>query len=116
MSSQPSYTKRQTLDAKWVEEERTGLVTDPQQVVGKQVRRMLSSGRPIQSQSIIEPLVIDRGDRVDIFFNDGLLALTSPGRALSDAHMGQEVRIVNLVSNKTVTAVATGNGTVEVLR
>ena len=92
------------------------VVTDPQQVVGKQVRRMLSSGRPIQSQSIIEPLVIDRGDRVDIFFNDGLLALTSPGRALSDAHMGQEVRIVNLVSNKTVTAVATANGTVEVLR
>lgn len=92
------------------------IVTETADVVGKQVRRMLSPGRPIQSQSIIQPLVIDRGDRVDIFFSDGLLALSSPGRALGDAHRGQEVRIVNLISNKTVTAIATGDGTAEILR
>ena len=92
------------------------IVINADDVIGKQVRRMLSPGRPIQAQSIIQPLVITRGDRVDILFSDGLLALSSPGRALGDAHRGQEVRIVNLVSNKTVTAVATGDGTVEILR
>jgi flagella basal body P-ring formation protein FlgA len=92
------------------------VITDAEEIVGKQVRRVLSPGRPIQSQSIIQPLVIDRGDRVEIHFSDGLLALTSPGRALSDAHRGQEIRIVNLISNKTVTAIATGDGTVEILR
>lgn len=92
------------------------IVIEAEDVVGKQVRRMLSPGRPIQAQSVIQPLVIGRGDRVDIHFSDGLLALTSPGRALGDAHHGQEVRIVNLISNQTVTAIATGDGTVEILR
>ena len=91
------------------------MLTDPAQIVGKQVRRILSPGRPIQSTSVIQPLVIERGDRVEITFSDGILALTSPGRALSDAHEGQEIRIVNLISNKTLTAVATGSGTVEIL-
>jgi flagellar basal body P-ring formation protein FlgA len=91
-------------------------ITNPAEVIGQQVRRVLSQGRPIQAQSIIQPLVIDRGDRVDIHFSDGLLALSSPGRALSDAHRGQEIRIVNLISNKTVIAVATGDGTVEIKR
>jgi flagellar basal body P-ring formation protein FlgA len=92
------------------------VLTDARQVVGKQVRRVLSPGRPIQSASIIRPLVIERGDLVEIRFSDGQLALSSPGRALGDAHEGQDIRIVNLISNKTVTATATGNKTVEILR
>lgn len=92
------------------------VVTDPSEVVGKQVRRHLPAGRPIQQQSIIRPLLIDRGERVDIHFSDGLLALVAPGRALDDAHEGQLVRIVNLISNKTVTGIATADGTVEIPR
>ena len=90
--------------------------TDLEEVIGKQVRRVLTPGRPIQTQSIINPLVISRGDQVEISFSDGLLALRSPGRALSDAHEGQEIRIVNLISNKTVIGIATGDGTVEILQ
>ena len=92
------------------------VVTDIEDVIGKQVRRVLTPGRPIQTQSIIYPLVISRGDRVEISFSDGLLALIAPGRALGDAHEGQEIRIVNLISNKTVTGIATGEGTVEILQ
>ena len=92
------------------------VMTDIDEVIGKQVRRVLTPGRPIQTQSIINPLVINRGDRVEISFSDGLLAVSSPGRALGDAHEGQEVRIVNLISNKTVTGIATGEGTVEILQ
>ena len=90
--------------------------TELEEVIGKQVRRVLTPGRPIQTQSIINPLVISRGDQVEISFSDGLLALRSPGRALSDAHEGQEIRIVNLISNKTVIGIATGDGTVEILQ
>ena len=92
------------------------VVTDPSEVVGKQVRRHLPVGRPIQRQSIIRPLVIDRGEQVEIHFSDGLLAVVAPGRALGDAHEGQQLRIVNLISNKTVTGIATGDGIVEITR
>lgn len=92
------------------------VVTDPSEVIGKQVRRHLPAGRPIQRQSIIRPLVIDRGEQVEIHFSDGLLAVVAPGRALGDAHEGQQLRIVNLISNKTVTGIATGDGIVEITR
>ncbi|KAA9009975.1 flagellar basal body P-ring formation chaperone FlgA [Histidinibacterium aquaticum] len=91
-------------------------VTDADALVGMQVRRVLSQGRPIMTQSVIEPLVIERGDDVSIRYEDGVLALSAPGRALSGAHRGQDIRVVNLVSNKPVTGVAQTDGIVEVRR
>ena len=81
-----------------------------------QVRRMLAQGRPVMRQSVMEPLVIGRGDKVNILYDDGRLVVTAPGRALTDAHRGQDVRIVNLVSNNALTAVAREEGLVEVIR
>ncbi|MEQ5870642.1 flagellar basal body P-ring formation protein FlgA [Sagittula sp. NFXS13] len=91
-------------------------LTDPASLEGKQVRRMLAQGRPVMRQSVMEPLVIGRGDKVNILYDDGRLVVTAPGRALSDAHRGQDVRIVNLVSNNSLTAVARADGLVEVIR
>lgn len=91
-------------------------VIDPDGVIGMQVRRMLPEGRPVMVQSVMQPLVIERGDEVSISFTDGALRLKAPGRALSDAHRGQEVRIVNTSSNTTLTGIAAAEGIVEVSR
>ncbi|MCA0922616.1 flagellar basal body P-ring formation chaperone FlgA [Pseudooceanicola nanhaiensis] len=105
----------QTIEMPWA---RVGAfaVTDSAELEGMQVRRMLQQGRPVMLQSVMQPLVIGRGDKVSIRYNDGLLALSAPGRALQDAHRGQELRIVNLVSNTSLTGTATGEGIVEVTR
>jgi flagella basal body P-ring formation protein FlgA len=91
-------------------------LTDPADVVGMQVKRLLTQGRPIMRQSVMKPLVIGRGDRISIKYDDGLLSLSAPGRALDAGHKGQEIRIVNLVSNTTLSGVAVGKGIVEVSR
>ncbi|EAQ01989.1 flagellar basal-body P-ring formation protein FlgA [Pseudooceanicola batsensis HTCC2597] len=91
-------------------------VTDPADLVGMQVKRLLTQGRPVMTQSVIKPLIIDRGDRISIRYDDGLLALSAPGKALDAAHKGQEIRIVNLASNTSLTGVAVGRGIVEVTR
>lgn len=85
-------------------------------VIGKQVRRLLAKGRPIMTQSIMNQRIIDRGDIVEIQYVDGILKVTAPGRALSDAYRGQEIKIVNLIGNKTVLAIATDEGLVEIIR
>ena len=90
-------------------------VTEQDQLIGKQVRRVLSQGRPVMAQSVMEPLVIGRGDLVTISFNDGRLKLTAPGRAMGDAARGEEVKIVNLISNSSVRGVAKAKGLVEVI-
>jgi flagella basal body P-ring formation protein FlgA len=91
-------------------------VTDPADLVGQQVRRMLPEGRPVMVQSVMAPLVIDRGERVRIRFDDGAIVLTAPGRALNDAASGDTVRVVNLVSNLSLVGIAQADGTVEVTR
>ncbi len=88
-------------------------VTEFDGLNGMQVRRMLSPGRPIHRQSVIPPIVVARGDRVTIELKHGPLQLTAAGKAITDAHLGQEVRVVNLASNKTITAVAKSGGIVE---
>jgi flagellar basal body P-ring formation protein FlgA len=91
-------------------------VSKTKDVIGKQVRRLLAKGRPIMTQSIMNQRIIDRGDIVEIQYVDGSLKVTAPGRALSDAYRGQEIKIVNLIGNKTVLAIATDEGLVEVIR
>ncbi|WP_212522756.1 flagellar basal body P-ring formation chaperone FlgA [Actibacterium sp. MT2.3-13A] len=91
-------------------------VTRVEDLVGMQVRSLLAQGRPVMAQSVQAPRIIDRGDKVAIRYTDGLLELTAPGRALADAHRGQEVKIVNLVSNASVVGIATAEGVVEVTR
>lgn len=91
-------------------------VTKAKDVIGKQVRRLLAKGRPIMTQSIMHQRIIDRGDIVEIQYVDGALRVTAPGRALSDAYRGQEIKIVNLIGNKTVLGIATGEGLVEIIR
>jgi flagella basal body P-ring formation protein FlgA len=91
-------------------------VTRPEDLVGMQVRSLLAQGRPVMAQAVQPPRIIDRGDKVAIRYSDGLLELTAPGRALTDAHRGQEVKIVNLVSNTPVVGIATAEGLVEVSR
>lgn len=91
-------------------------VTHEAALVGKEVRRMLTQGRPVMSQSVAEPLVIARGEKVSIRFNDGRLSLSAPGRALDDGYRGAEIRVVNLVSNNLVTGVAMPGGFVEVVK
>lgn len=89
-------------------------VTRMSDLVGMEVRRVLRQGRPVMQQSVSAPLAVTRGDSVTIQFSQGRLRLTAPGRALSDALLDGEVRVVNLDSNKTVTGLAIAQGLVEI--
>lgn len=89
-------------------------VTDSADLSGKQVRRVLVPGRPVMQQSVIEPTVVERGDRVTLAYAEGALNLTAPGKALSSGAEGEGVRAINLASNKTVTGIARADGLVEV--
>jgi flagella basal body P-ring formation protein FlgA len=89
-------------------------VLDQADLVGQQVRRMLVPGRPVPRQSVIPPKIVLRGQKVKILLQHGGLQLTARGRAMDDAHLGQELRVVNLSSNKAISAIATARGVVEV--
>ena len=92
------------------------VLSHPDQIIGREVRRVLAEGRPVQAQSLQEPRLIKRGDRVELLYTRGALSLSAPARALDDAAEGEALRVQNLNSNRTVNAVAKGEGQVMVLQ
>lgn len=92
------------------------VLSHPDQIIGREVRRVLAEGRPVQAQSLQEPRIIKRGDRVELLYNRGALSLSTPARALDDAAEGETLRVQNLNSNRTVNATAKGEGQVMVLQ
>lgn len=89
-------------------------VTSLKRLDGMQVRRVLNPGRPVMSQSVTPPIVVGQGDRVQIEYRHGRMQLSAPGRAITSAQVNQQVRVINLVSNRTITGVAKAAGIVEV--
>lgn len=85
-------------------------VHEASDLIGMEARQALSPGRPVMRQSIAPPVVIERGDVVTLTFEQGPLSLSVSARAMSAAHAGQALRLVNLSSNALVNAVASGPG------
>lgn len=83
-------------------------------LVGKEVQRALTANRPIPATSVREPRAIRRGEQVLITYSGEGIELTAPGRALQDGVIGEQIRVVNLASNRTITAVAAESGRVTV--
>lgn len=92
----------------------SGSLRNPEQLIGKETRRILLQGRPVIEGSVTEPRIVNRGDAVTIVLSDGGLNLSAPGKALEDGAKGEEVRIVNLKSNATLTAEVISDGVVQV--
>ena len=91
-----------------------GSLRSAEELLGKEVRRMLLPDRPVLAHSVMEPRVVRRGADVTISFSDGPIDLTAPGRVLEDGAQGQAVRVVNLSSNKTIIATVVRTGLVAV--
>jgi flagella basal body P-ring formation protein FlgA len=91
-----------------------GSLRYPSEVIGKQTRRVLIDNRPIPESSLIEPQIVERGDKVTIELASGGLKLIAPGKAMEDGAEGDDVRVINLNSNKTINATIEAPGLVRV--
>ncbi|MBK1726928.1 flagellar basal body P-ring formation chaperone FlgA [Halorhodospira neutriphila] len=89
--------------------------TDPQEVVGQQVRRRLRQGEPLTASQLEAPVLVERGERVLIEAGRGAaIRITSRGRALDDGRQGERVRVENLDSGQEIEGRVIGEGRVRV--
>jgi flagella basal body P-ring formation protein FlgA len=79
-----------------------------------EARVNLYPGRPIRAGDLRAPAVIDRNEVVTLQYRAGAISIVTEGRALDRAAEGERLRILNLSSRVTVTAVAIGPGLAEV--
>ena len=91
-----------------------GYFTNPAHVLNKQLKRSIAMNAAITPDSIIEPLAIKKGDSVMIVASSGTIQVRSPGIALSNGRIGQQIRVKNSASKRIVNARVKEKGLVQV--
>ncbi|MGM0769891.1 MAG: flagellar basal body P-ring formation chaperone FlgA [Pseudomonadota bacterium] len=93
---------------------RRGVITDPDQLLGMEMRRGVNAGTLMTPDLLTAPAAVVRGDHVIITARRGSFAVNSRGKAMADASVGDQVLVENLSSARTVKARVTAPGQVEI--
>lgn len=79
-----------------------GYETDPQQLIGRQLQRALMVGKVISPRAVKMPPAVRRGETVTLIAGQSGIEITSSGIALSDASIGERLRVRNESSERVV--------------
>lgn len=93
---------------------RKDTITDPQQLIGKSPRSSISADRPIRGTELAEPIVIKRGEMVEMSYKTPYMQIKTSGVALEDGSKGSMIRVKNEKSEKAVSARVEDSGRVSV--
>lgn len=83
---------------------------DADAVIGMAARRPLREGAAVSLHDVSAPMVVKRGDMVQVSYEADGIKLVLQAKAMSDAAIGDTVNVVNPASKKIVQAVAAGPG------
>lgn len=89
-------------------------ITDAKDLIGKSPRSAISADRPIRATEIAMPIVIKRGDAVEMTYTTQYMHIKTSGVALEDGAKGSLIRIKNDKSEKAVSGRVEAAGRVEV--
>jgi flagella basal body P-ring formation protein FlgA len=82
----------------------TGVMTDADDIIGKRARRNIHAGDILRPDLIEMPPLVKRGDMVVIVAESEGIKVTATGEVKSDGLRGEQVKVVNLDSNKRFSA------------
>lgn len=91
------------------------MLADPTALVGMQVKRAIAAGRPIYAEDLTQPIVIERGDLVELRVLGAGIRVTAHGRALGSAAAGESIEIEVDKPKRKVIARAASYGVAEIL-
>jgi flagella basal body P-ring formation protein FlgA len=90
-----------------------GVFTDLQQVIGKVTKTAVSGGTPLRGDLLRAPAVVLQGQQVRVVFAGNGFHVSSEGRALGNAGVGEPVQ-VRTASGKLLKGIVSGPGVVQV--
>ena len=92
-----------------------GYFSDKNQLIGKETRRRLRQGHVITPSQVKPPLLVKRGDQVELVARSSLYAVRMSGKAMADGARGDRIRVKNLSSKRIVEGTVTRAGQVTVM-
>ncbi len=81
-----------------------GLIFEPQEVIGKELKRRLDAGEPVRVSHLKAPQVVRKGDRVILEAGTGGILVVTTGTALASGEVGEQIRVRNEKSSRIVDA------------
>ncbi|MFC4258955.1 flagellar basal body P-ring formation chaperone FlgA [Marinobacter lacisalsi] len=93
---------------------RQGTITRPENLIGLELKRPVRAGTPFTPHLVTSPDAVSRGDHVMITARSKAFAVRTRGKALGNARVGEQVRVENLSSARTVRARVVAPGQVEI--
>ena len=93
---------------------RRGTITDEEHLAGMELRRSVNAGTIFTPDLITAPDAIARGDHVMITARSGQFSVSTRGRALAAAGIGEQVMVENLGSSRRVRALVVSPGHAEI--
>ena len=89
-------------------------VTDKSLVIGMEQKYSLTSGAPFSLEGLSKPLLIERGDLVQLVAESQNLRIRQQGEALQDGALGKVINVRNNSSEMIIQAEVVGSGKVKV--
>lgn len=100
-------------DIKDVSDFRMGFCLTPDAIVGKEVKFTINKGETFRTSALNAPMVIKRGDTVNMEAIVGEISVKAHGTAISDGRVGQQIRVKNNQSARVINAKVVGPGQVQ---
>jgi flagella basal body P-ring formation protein FlgA len=84
-----------------------------QPVVGLEVKRRLLDGRALTERDVGPRSAVKSNSSVEVIWKTGGLSLELSGRALETGAIGDEIRVLNTMTSRTIRGTVVGDGMVE---
>lgn len=86
------------------------MISMAEPLVGREVRRTVYAGQPISEQNTRAPMLVKRNQIVSIKYIRGPLEITTSGRAMGEAGLGEPVTVMNQQSKQLVQGTVQADG------
>lgn len=103
------------LEAARTKSAQFGAVTDPASVLGMEVIRTISSGRPVHDRDLQQPVLVRRNEEAKLLVRVSGVRISTPVKALSNGALDDYVKVEALDSKQQYTARVSGPGQLEIL-
>ena len=90
-------------------------ISDPQSIVGMEVRTPLRTGRPVRQSDIGAPILIHRGDLIEVRVLGGGVQVTTNAKAISKGAAGELIQVETMEPKRRIVARVADVGVAEIV-
>jgi flagellar basal body P-ring formation protein FlgA len=82
-------------------------------IVGQQIKRRVQTDRPLTERDVGARTAVLASTPVSVLWTSGALRMEMEGRAMESGALGDEIRVLNTTSGRTIRGVVAGDGMIE---